>query len=1330
MSVTIANTSLNNSFNSWRLNTNYMATVISNNVVTVAGTGDTARGGMSRGSGHVEGTFSANTLKTFALAGGNTLVTTGFSIISNTFVTSANLHVYANTTFTGNVDFDISGSNRLTLGSIDRIRVTGGHTGQFVRISGVNGSEDTPNFKYLTLRDITDLSCNSAHIILSSANTSFSEDLNSPHLIFACGFGGSSPADKIHLFGAGDSLSGGDSDLFVKLADSGGDSKFTIASVSNSVVATISSAGRIDTVGALNVAGKSTFGELYANDNVWFFNTARFDGVTTFNDEVTFNGTVKLYGDVEVGDAAADQLNVEASSFLHGNTTLGDANSDILYVNAEIRSDLTPNTTNSFTLGKVDKKWKKVYVVDADFEDISVSGTARLNHTTVTSLYSNNEIRISGNAHLVDVYTSGDLDVTGETNLNGAVSLGDANTDLIYVRGQIDTHLIPSANTESDLGKHYKQWNSLWVGTANVASTLQVDGDAYLNDTTVTTLAANGDVDLRSNLGVDGISSLNQITATTITSNGVLTVGGRTFLTRQLNVSERTTLTSLHANGDFNVDGSSTVNALTTTSLHANGNFSVDGSSALNGTTTTSLHANGAFSVDGSSALNAATTTSLHANGAFSVDGTSALNAITATTIHANGAIDTDSNLTVDGSSALNGTTVTTLGANSAVHFKSTLDVDAATRLNSGIILGGSSTDNITVKGNFANQSTTGTADFNGTLNAYSTVNINDSVLFNGEVVGSHIIPSDDVTYDLGSATKAWRDLYLSGSSIKLGDIYLKEIGGEFAVTDASGNPLGANVSDLTASGTSSLNGITATTIHANSASTFANTVSVIGQSTLWKVAASGNTALSDRLDVAGNTALTGTLDVTGDATFNNLEAGDATITGQLNVTENAVISGNLYVAGTMTTINTETINLADNIIVLNSNLGPSTPATQNAGFLINRGSDADVSITWNETNDEWEFIDTKVTGTVHVTSNLSTNGNLEAIGGSDHTIGNDVGQGLVDETVKNSLWQSGDIATLHVYANTVFYDKVTISAPIISTGPGMFSRLIITGKSQLADKVTILDDLDVSGRTTLADLHANAAVDFTDDLDVSGVTTLWRINASGNTALGDRLDVTGNTELSGTLTVVGKSSVAAIDASGKATLSAVHANGVVDFTDNVTLGATDATTLVVNSKVDSDLIPKKTAGEAGPDIGSSGSKWDNVYANNVVLDSDATVGGELNVTGLIKSQSGLLTTPEAITTQYSQTPIDFLESDSFHITMTRNTELVLSNVGDKIGGYGSIVLIQDSTGGWEVTWPSEFKTPRGATIAQSTGASTMALLSYYIVAADTIIVNYLGDFQ
>ena len=71
MTVTIANTELVDSFNTWRLNTNLISTVVSNNVVTVTKTG-AARGGTTKGDGHIKGTFSANDLRSSAIRGGNT----------------------------------------------------------------------------------------------------------------------------------------------------------------------------------------------------------------------------------------------------------------------------------------------------------------------------------------------------------------------------------------------------------------------------------------------------------------------------------------------------------------------------------------------------------------------------------------------------------------------------------------------------------------------------------------------------------------------------------------------------------------------------------------------------------------------------------------------------------------------------------------------------------------------------------------------------------------------------------------------------------------------------------------------------------------------------------------------------------------------------------------------------------------------------------------------------------------------------------------------------------------------------------------------------------
>jgi hypothetical protein len=71
------------------------------------------------------------------------------------------------------------------------------------------------------------------------------------------------------------------------------------------------------------------------------------------------------------------------------------------------------------------------------------------------------------------------------------------------------------------------------------------------------------------------------------------------------------------------------------------------------------------------------------------------------------------------------------------------------------------------------------------------------------------------------------------------------------------------------------------------------------------------------------------------------------------NVTfNNTVVNGNLTVNGTTTTVNTETLNLADNQIVLNSN-ETGTP-TQNGGIEIERGTAANKTLVWNEADDKW----------------------------------------------------------------------------------------------------------------------------------------------------------------------------------------------------------------------------------------------------------------------------------------------------------------------------------------------------------------------------------------
>ena len=168
------------------------------------------------------------------------------TIASNTSITGTTLAVSSDTTFTGNVDFETAGVDRVNLGDISRVIVSGGAVGQFLRIQGP--AADNPQFKSLTVSDITDLSTNSAHIILSGANTTFSAGAkNSHHLIFAGG--SNSGADRFHIFAA-DSTTAEDDDLVIQLTAGNGDSKLSINNLANTVMATIDSFGTITANGA------------------------------------------------------------------------------------------------------------------------------------------------------------------------------------------------------------------------------------------------------------------------------------------------------------------------------------------------------------------------------------------------------------------------------------------------------------------------------------------------------------------------------------------------------------------------------------------------------------------------------------------------------------------------------------------------------------------------------------------------------------------------------------------------------------------------------------------------------------------------------------------------------------------------------------------------------------------------------------------------------------------------------------------------------------------------------------------------------------------------
>ena len=99
------------------------------------------------------------------------------------------------------------------------------------------------------------------------------------------------------------------------------------------------------------------------------------------------------------------------------------------------------------------------------------------------------------------------------------------------------------------------------------------------------------------------------------------------------------------------------------------------------------------------------------------------------------------------------------------------------------------------------------------------------------------------------------------------------------------------------------------------------------------------------------------------------------TETGEQTIAGDIVISGDLTISGTTTYINTNHLNIGDNIIQLNADIGGSTAPTEDAGFYVNRGNQPDASFLWDEDDDRFStYSNSLQTASLYIGTNLFIN--------------------------------------------------------------------------------------------------------------------------------------------------------------------------------------------------------------------------------------------------------------------------------------------------------------------------------------------------------------------
>jgi hypothetical protein len=219
----------------------------------------------------------------------------------------------------------------------------------------------------------------------------------------------------------------------------------------------------------------------------------------------------------------------------------------------------------------------------------------------------------------------------------------------------------------------------------------------------------------------------------------------------------------------------------------------------------------------------------------------------------------------------------------------------------------------------------------------------------------------------------------------------------------------------------------------------------------------------------------------------------------------NVSISGNLTVQGTTTTVNSETISLADNIIDLNSNMTSGTP-TENAGLRILRGDSSAVQIRWNETSDKWEF--TNDGTTYKALDDLGNNDTDELAEGSTNLYYTDA---RVDARLASGSLTAIDTGNFTVSSTGATFDvdmsfsNGTTNVFVIDASTGnttIGGTTVISGGTTINNTFDVSNDVTFSGDNLFTIENSSSTSVFAVDVTNNSTTIATALNVNNNIAI------------------------------------------------------------------------------------------------------------------------------------------------------------------------------------------------------------------------------------